>query len=200
MSLVQAEVDIANMSLGRIGANQITLAVQTSTEGVQANLFYAHCRDALLRSYDWNFSRARKSLVVHPDAPTFEWDHAYSLPDDFLRLRSDYTTSDSQDITDRWEIEGSMLLTNDDEVELKYVRKVTDPDEFDPLFKELLVLTLAIKLLFPLAGTSPLTMEMHARMNQELAILTGRAKQIAFAEGPDSGRSDWNWARYTGTV
>jgi hypothetical protein len=55
-------------------------------------------------------------------------------------------------------------------------------------------------MLFPLAGTNPLTIQMHEQLNQELAILTGRAKQITYAEGPDSGRSDWNWARYTGTV
>ncbi len=201
MSLVQAEIDIANMSLARIGSTTFALTDQTtSKQGVWANLFYAQCRDVLLRSFEWNFSCDRATLKLHPDAPAFEWDHAYLLPDDYLRLGNDYTTEDSQAITDRWEIEGKMLLTNDDEVELKYVRQVTDPTEFDPLFIEMLVLFLALKLLFPIANTSALTMQMHAQMNQELAILTGKAKQVTHVEGPDSGRSDWNLARYTGTV
>jgi len=200
MALVQAEVDIANMAFGRIGGKTFTLAVQTSTEGVQANLWYVQCRDALLRSYDWNFARARATLDPHPDAPAFEWDHAYLLPDDFLRLRNDYTTEDSQSVTDRWEIEGNMLLTNDDEVELKYIKKVTDPDEFDPLFKQMLILTMALNMLFAIAGTSGITLTMQAQLNKELIALTNTAKMVTEAEGPDRGRSNWNWARYTGTV
>lgn len=63
MSLTQPEIDISCMALGRIGAKQITLAVQTSVEGVQANLHYAHTRDSLLRSFDWNFAVKRLALV-----------------------------------------------------------------------------------------------------------------------------------------
>jgi len=197
MALVQAEVDISNMSLGRIGGKSFTLAVQTSTEGVQANLWYTHCRDSLLRSYDWPFSKARATLELHPDAPTFEWDHAYQLPDDYLRMRSNYSIDDTNDVDDRYVIEGDLLLTNEDEAQIRYVRKVTDPAEFDPLFKEILILTLALKLLFPIAGTSAITMQMHIQLNQELAILTGKARTIAFQESNVTGRNDHKQARLT---
>jgi len=76
-------------------------------------------------------------------------------------------------------------------------RKVTDPAEFDPLFKEILILTLALKLLFPIAGTSAITMQMHIQLNQELAILTGKARTIAFQESNVTGRNDHKQARLT---
>jgi DNA-binding XRE family transcriptional regulator len=63
MSLSQLETDIANMSLGRIGAKQFTLADQTPVQGVQANLHFVHTRDSLLRSFQWNFAKKRFLLV-----------------------------------------------------------------------------------------------------------------------------------------
>lgn len=66
MALIQAEVDLANKSLGRIGAKQITLAsctANTRPEDVQVNLFFESTRDMLLRSCDWNFAVKRLALV-----------------------------------------------------------------------------------------------------------------------------------------
>jgi len=63
MALVQAEVDVANQSLSRIGSKNFTLAVQTSVQGVQANLNFDQTRDALLRSFVWPFAKVRLRLV-----------------------------------------------------------------------------------------------------------------------------------------
>jgi len=66
MALIQAEVDLANMSLGRIGAKQITLAsctAGTRPEDVQVNLHFEQIRDTLLRSCEWNFAVKRLALV-----------------------------------------------------------------------------------------------------------------------------------------
>lgn len=201
MALVQTEVDLCNMALGKIGANRITLDAQGSPDGIQCNLHYEQTRDALQRMYHWSFANARAQLVVDATAPAFEYDVRYPLPDDFLRMRSDYTIDDSQAIGDRYTIEGNWLLTNDDEVDLCYVKKVTDPDDFDPLFKELMVLSLAVKMLYPLAGVSILTVQIGTQLGQELRVLMTRAKMITYSEVNVSGRSDWNWARYSsGTV
>lgn len=65
MALTQAEVDIANMSLGRIGGKQITLAsctAGTRPEDDQINLHFAHTRDGLLRVIAPNFAVKRFAL------------------------------------------------------------------------------------------------------------------------------------------
>jgi len=66
MALTQAEVNLANMALGRIGAKQITLAsctANTRPEDTQVNLHFEHIRNALLRSCEWNFAIKRLALV-----------------------------------------------------------------------------------------------------------------------------------------
>jgi len=62
MALIQAEVDLANQSIGRIGGKQFSLSVQTGYSGEQANLHFDQTRDSLLRSYEWPFAKTRLTL------------------------------------------------------------------------------------------------------------------------------------------
>jgi hypothetical protein len=126
---------------------------------------------------------------VEDSAPEFGYDYKYKLPEDFDRLKRNWRRR-----YQHWDIEGDYLLSDDDSVYIEYIKKVTDPDEFDPLFIEILILTLARKLISTLAGTksSPLVQE----VNQELFTVLARAKAVCRAETEDLGRSDWNLARY----
>lgn len=134
-------------------------------------------------------------LTLADSAPDFEWDYQFKLPDDFLRLRSNYTIDDSNAVDDRFMIEGDYLLTNEDEVDLKYIKKVTDPDDFDPLFTEVLILTLAKKLIPALAGTkSPTLLE---DVGRDLASALSHARAVCRQETNVSGRSDWRQARHS---
>lgn len=196
MSLIQAEVNLCNMALGKIGANRITLAMQSNPEGVQCNLIYEQTRNALLRMYDWIFARARTTLTADGTAPDFEWSARFELPSDYIRLQSNYTADNTRSIDDRDTIEGNYILSNDTTIEICYIKKVTDPDDFDPLFKELLVLMLAVRVLYPLAGLSALSLEIGGRIHQELESMMSKAQSVTSAETNVSGRSDWNLARY----
>ncbi len=187
MSLTTEEVDVCNQSLGRIGSTTFTFAVQTSDEAVKCDLFYTQTRKELLRSFEWNFASRRQILVAETTAPDFEWDYRYRLPTDFLRVRGIYSDYDLV-------IEGDYLLTNDNGVELKYVKNVELPEEFDPLFTEVLILKLAKKLINTLAGTG--TVALKEEVERELINANGRARAINRIESDNKGRSDWNEARY----
>jgi hypothetical protein len=63
VALIQAEVDIANQSLAKIGANRFTLATAAGEEGVVSTLLFAQTRDSLTRSYWWAFPSTRLRLV-----------------------------------------------------------------------------------------------------------------------------------------
>lgn len=66
MALIQAEVDLANIALGKIGGKQITLAsctANTRPEDVQVNLHFEQTRDSLSRSFEWPFAKTRLSLA-----------------------------------------------------------------------------------------------------------------------------------------
>lgn len=132
--------------------------------------------------------------VVENSTPDFEWDYKFKLPSDFLRVKSDYTADDTVTVNERFAIEGKYLLTDDDEAEIKYIKKITDPAEFDPLFTELFILTLAKKLIPALAGTK--NPELVQDVNRDLATVTARARTVCGAETNTTGRSDWNLARF----
>ncbi|HOK66358.1 MAG TPA: hypothetical protein PLV55_06055 [Anaerohalosphaeraceae bacterium] len=193
-----SETQICNMALKTIGSSRINdLYTDTSSEAAACRDFYEAVRDACLRMYDWPFARARAELSQDTNTPDFEWDYAFLLPQDYLSLRKNYTESRFTERGKRFEIEGKRLLTNDSKVQLKYIRKVTDPNEFDPLFVELLVLKLAVRLLFALGGIGN-TGTTKDRLEQELQIIERKAKTVSASEAATEGRSDWNMAAHSG--
>lgn len=195
MSLEEAEVLVANQALDRIGSKNFTYAVQTGVEALKCITIYTQTRNALLRSFEWSFASARKTLSPEVNDPDFDWDYRFKLPDDFLRFKSDYGIDDSYAVDARFTIEGKYYLTNNDEVDLLYIKKVTNPDDFDPLFTEVLVLTLAKKLIPALAGTkNPGLVESVSR---DLADALSHARTVCRQEVNASGRSDWRQARHS---
>ena len=201
--------EICNMALGRIGAKRITNyddATDAKPEAIQCRLHYAQTRDALLRSHAWRFARARATLSANATAPDFEWDYAYDLPVDFLAMRTPYDINQSgiESIQYSYALEGSQLLSNETSMEIRYVKKVTDPNEFDPLFVEVLVLQLALKMLISLAGGGGTSNVMRRELYQELwgtprqPGLMQRVLAMDKQETNTLGRADmglWNDAR-----
>ena len=196
MSLTAKEVVVCNQSLARLGSKRFTYANQaTEIEGIQSELIYTQTRNALERSFEWSFCKARKTLAPETNTPDFEWDYRFKLPDNYLRMRSDYGIDDSYAVDARFAIEGDCILSNNDEIDLKYIKKVTDPDDFDPLFTEVLILTLAKKLIPALPGTkAPTLLEDVAR---DLAEALSRARTVCRQESNTSGRSDWRQSRHS---
>lgn len=132
--------------------------------------------------------------VVANSIPDFEWDYQFALPSDYSRMRSNYSESAGDEPEMRWCIEGDLLLTNDDEAQIRYIKIVTDPDEFDDLFKEVLVLLLAKKLINTLAGTN--TTSLKEDINKDLDKALSKARNVCRQENNTSGYSGWTNARY----
>ena len=193
-----SETSICNKALGKIGAKRINDFGDTSDtkpEAIQCRLHYEPTRDALERSHSWRFARARAELSQDEEDPDFEWDNQFILPTDFLRFRSIYEEAGTTSKSRRHAIEGQRLLTDLSEVSLRYIKKVTDVTEFDPLFVEVLVLRLALKLVGPLAGGDP---KLQDTLQRELNTLMPKVQAVDSDETDVGGRSDWNLARHGG--
>ena len=197
------ETEICNMALGRLGAKRISDFADTNEanlQSVQCRLHYVQTRDALLRSHWWRFARYRVQLSENTTAPTFEFDNAFDLPSDFLRLWIKPFEDNNWGLnnTDRtFSMEGKQLLTNEDSVYLRYIRRVTDPAEFDPLFIEVLVLKLAIKMVMPISQDK----ELYQMLYQEMRDVLARVRVVDKRETNNVGVSDrgrWNDARIVG--
>ena len=196
MSLSASEVVIANQALDKMGGTTFTFAVQTSVQAVKCILHYGQTRDSLLESFAWKFASARVVLARNTNTPAFEWAYQYILPTDFLRLKSIDEITDANEIEDRSTIEGNMLLTNEDTASIRYVRKITDTTKFSPLFTELLINQLALKLLHSLAGSGPGMMELRESILKETNILNARVRAVEKSQVNVTGRRDWNQARF----
>ncbi len=206
-----SETDICNQALGVIGALRIDNLDDTSEpnpQTIQCRLHYEQTRDALIRSHYWRFASTRANLTEDSESPDFEFDNQFDLPDDFMRLKSVFGDNSTATENTRYSfaIEGQLLLTNDSTVELRYIKKVTDVTEFDPLFIEVLILKLALKLTGPLTGGSlkikqaihvdlkPLMSQVRAIDRQETNTI-GRLNRRPWAEARLQGGGTWRQDR-----
>lgn len=193
-----SETKICNATLAKIGAKRINnLDTDTSPEAIQCRTHYEMTRDALTRSHWWRFALTREKLsqdAVDPD--TDEWDNQFILPTDFLRMKSIYENRFSDENYRSYALEGQRLLTNESTMEIRYIKKVTDVTEFDPLFVEVLVLQLALKLIPALAKTDT---KLKESIKDDLKFLMPSVRALDSQETNTIGEYDlgtWNNARY----
>ena len=195
-----SETKICNATLARIGAKRINnFDTDTSPEAIQCRTHYEMTRDALIRSHWWRFASGRKTLSLDATDPTGdEWDNQFILPNDFLRMKSIYENRFSDENYRSYVLEGQRLLTNESTMEIRYIKKVADVTEFDPLFVEVLVLQLALKLIPALAKTDT---KLKESVKDDLKLLMPSVRALDSQETNTVGQYEletWNDARYRG--
>lgn len=209
-----SETSILNMSLGRIGSTRINDFIdnnEANPQIVQARIHYEQTRDALLRSHWWRFARSRETLSQNAeytaDTTTFEWTYAYDLPNDFLREWLP-PWEDNSEVLGRsrntYSLEGKQLLSNQTTMQVRYVKRVTDVTEFDPLFVEVLVLQLALKMVMPLSQDKVLWQALYGELWGVSGIpgVMSRVRTMDKQETRTLGQNDqptWNDARVVGS-
>lgn len=202
--MAESNTKICNQALGRIGAKRINdfdSTTEDSGQFIQCKLHFEPTRDSLIRSYPWRFASGRATLSQVPDgdipeSEDFEWEFRYHLPNDFMLMKSIFEDRVSRDNFRSYALEGDLLLTNQDEMSIKYVKKITDASKFDPLFVEVLVLLLADKFIGPLAGGDA---RIQKKIDDALDKLMPAVRALDGQETNTAGRVEsgtWNDARY----
>jgi hypothetical protein len=187
------------MALAKLGAKRINNfedSTESSPQAVQCRLHFEQTRDALLRSNFWAFASGRAKLSQDTVDPDFEYDSQFILPNDYLAKKSVWSGDGPRRTNFSYAIEGDRILTNEGEINLRYVKKVTDPTKFDPLFIEVLVLKLALKMT-SLAGANTKLSEI---LGIELRGIMRSVRTFSRQEAENIGRKDlhtWNDARLT---
>lgn len=102
---------------------------------------YEIARDAEYRAHPWKFATTRASLTVDGTAPAFGWDCRYALPTGYIRLLPLTQDGEIDGMPIPHEIEadastGTLYILTDEPSTLKvrYIKQITDPTKFDPLF------------------------------------------------------------------
>lgn len=147
-------VQVANRALTKLGAARIT----SLSDDVKAARAIASCfddlRDDELRAYRWQFAMKRTSLAALASTPAFGYLYQYQVPADFLRIdmvddRYPDPVPDNyigRELLD-WVLEGNLILTDiAAPLKLRYVAQITDPNAWDPCYREALACRIAAEI------------------------------------------------------
>lgn len=181
-------VGICNSALIKLGATPIMALTEGSRNANLCLEQYDKLRDDLLRSHVWNFAIARTKLARLSTAPGFGFAYAYQLPADWLRTVAVHDNDGGRGAV-RYRIEGRQVLSGADELWLKYVARVDDPNRMDAAFRETLAWRLAIDFATPITQSGTALREAEEGFRRALA----RARSVdAIEDFPDrEPESDW---------
>ncbi len=143
--MASTNADIANQALSKLGVAAIQALDDGSPNAQACELVFAAERDALLASYPWKFAKKRKELPLDGSTPEFGFAYAYSLPPDFMEILPP-TEPDRP-----YEIEGGLLLSDEAELSVRYIARITDANAMTPWFREALAHKLAIEIALKVA-------------------------------------------------
>lgn len=135
-------VSIVNRALDYLGQEPITSLDQGTVGARVMKRAYDASRDATLRAYPWNCAMGRASLAAETTAPAWGFAKQYVLPVDCLRV---IEIQDDVTIDIPWRVEGRRILTDQSgPLNIRYVRQIVDPSEFDALTADALAVRLAM--------------------------------------------------------
>lgn len=192
-----SDVSICNLALQKLGAARISSLSDGSNNQKQCSAAYEAMRDRELRANRWKFAITRVILAASSVSPVFFYAKAFLLPPDCLRpifparLGLDWKVENHEGVP--------AILTNDGTtLEVRYVRQITDPTQFDALFVD----ALACKLAWHLCETLTQSNTKKEAVHEEYVIAMREARKMNAIEIGTLKQpiDEWILARRTGQL
>jgi len=177
-------VDICNGALNQLGASTILTLTEDSKNARLCNARYTQVRDSVFRSHPWNCLIKRVELAADSTAPAWGFTQQYTLPADCLRVLTilDYDAD--------YKIEGRKILTDNSNMKILYIARITDPNEYDELLRETLSAALAADIAYAITSSNPTASNMYNLFKDKLK----EARFVDATEGqnqnPEKGMAD----------
>lgn len=175
-------VDIANYALNTLGASNITTLDENSKPARIVNQRYEAVRDSVFRSHPWNCLIRRSELPQETDSPAYGYAYQYALPTNPYCLRVlefsngtltfPFDNMRSNSDTPAFIIEGRKLLTDEGTARIKYVARITDPQEYDAGLIETLAARLAYEISYAITGSTTMRQLTAADYDRKLKEAT----------------------------
>ncbi|MCK5608530.1 hypothetical protein KAR91_42000 [Candidatus Pacearchaeota archaeon] len=171
-----SEVQICNLALLKFGNITINSLEDNTSQAQACKELYPLMRDELMSLHEWNFALARADISSELKAtPAFQYDFAYQLPGDCLRVIELYGTGA------KWAREGNEFLTNQEEaIFIRYVKKVTTTGDFSQVFVNALAVRLAGELVAKIKEDKNMRLEL---LNELERVILPEAFRINAIEG-----------------
>ena len=135
--MARSKTSIMNRALDILGATNISSPTDSTKSARAMNRAWDPVLDNLLERHNWSFAIERVELAEAVDTPEYEYSSKFALPLDYMRLIEVYPKYLKH------KVEGAYILTSSSTLKIRYVRQITDPNEFSPGFAELLAKKLA---------------------------------------------------------
>ena len=164
-------ITLCSKALIKIGAKSITSFEEDTAEAEVANQLYEPTLQNLLASYPWRFALTQKTLARLAENPISDYQYAYQLPNDCVRVLSAGQYVKSSGLN--YKIVGQKLYTNAATAILNYIHR-PEENTFPTFFVDALVGKLAAEFCLPLTENSSRTDFLTRQANE----LFARAKLI----------------------
>ena len=162
-------VNMCNSALNLLGASTIAALTDDTKNARLCNQRYEPVRNRVFRSHAWNCLHKRVQLAQNSTAPVVEYDHAYALPSDCLRvLKIHNGTTDSIATALDYKLEGRNIVTDQDTIFLIYIALDTDPNNYDTYLREAISHQLAADLCYAITNNAALANNYMARADERL--------------------------------
>ena len=149
--MTYTNIGICSNALLKIGAEGITSFEDGTAEAEIAYSLYPLLRDGLLSAYPWSFAKAQKTLPRLANVPAADYQYAYLLPNDFLRVISAGSGSRGRGI--EYRILENRLHTDAPDVTISYIFRPHE-SAFPAFFCEALIARLAAEFCLPLTEST----------------------------------------------
>jgi hypothetical protein len=146
---MSSQVAICNTALTFLGADRITAITDNNENARRLNAIYDQCLEDVLRAHPWNFAITRVELALLTTTPVYGYDYEFQLPADCLRV---IEVNEGTNVLTDYKIEGRKILTNYDEIFIKYIADITDPNQYTSQFIFVLASRLAAELAYPITN------------------------------------------------
>jgi hypothetical protein len=172
-----SKVEICNLALSRLATNRITSLSDNTIEAKQCNAIYDEVADDVMSLGPWPSTITRATLAQTATTPTYEYTYEYQLPTLPKCLRVLRINEQKAGDID-FQIEGDKLLTDEATVDIKYIGRVTDTEQYDSYLKQAIVWRLVAEMAYKFTGqasvTTTLVTTAEQRIDQLLNIASGQ--------------------------
>jgi len=147
-------VDIANMALSVLDEAPIGSLEDNDKAARLCKLHYETTREAELSKHSWAFAIKTATLTgidTDSDATGESLDWQFDLPADCLRLLPLTYDNTLTGVPISWELrDGKLYSDQESPRKVRYIANLTDPDDWNALFTEVMMAALSVKLALPL--------------------------------------------------
>lgn len=176
--MTYTKIDLCARALVKLGASAIASFEEETAEAQVCAQLYEPTLESLLAAYPWRFALKKTTLARLIDKPSADYQYAFQVPKDCVRVLSAGNGFKSQGID--YKIVGKTLHTNANKVIISYISKL-DESNFPVFFCNALIAKLAAEMCLPLTESTSRTEYMYKRFEEELktAKLTDSQQDIA---------------------